>query len=82
MSTLGGAAAFPLRHELSRSPLAGQRLAALALLQVRADFSMLGWVASRVFFGRKTVHPIPCAPALLYAVRNASLNNIDAVRKT
>jgi hypothetical protein len=43
-----GRAAFPMRYELIQSPSPGQRLQAIASLQVHPDFDLLEWLADRI----------------------------------
>jgi hypothetical protein len=43
-----GRAAYPLRYRLMQSPSPGQRLQAVACLQVIPDFDQLDWLADRV----------------------------------
>ena len=43
-----GRAVIPLRHELMASPSPGQRLMAIASLQVSPDYELLGWLVSRL----------------------------------
>jgi hypothetical protein len=80
MRTLG-AAAYPLRHELADSTQAGQRLAALAILQTRPDFGMLDWVAARASSAERPFVQYHALLALLYAVRNGGEDQKDVLRR-
>ncbi len=61
---------FPYRHELISSPSPGQRLFAIAALQLVPDYNLLGWLATAV---SKEVPYIQfqALNALMTAVRNA-----------
>jgi len=79
MRTLG-AAAYPLRQELAGSTEPGQRLAALAILQVRTDLSMADWIVTRASRAERPFIQYHALLAFLFAVRNASADDLPALR--
>ncbi len=73
-------AVFPYRHELVGSPSPGQRLFAIAALQVVPDYNLLGWLATA------TVKEVPyiqfqALNALMTAVRNAGPEMKPALKR-
>lgn len=68
-----GQAAFPLRGEFAFSDDPGKRLTAIAIAQVQPDFTMLGWIASRVGPGERAFIQYHATEALLMAARNADI---------
>jgi hypothetical protein len=79
MRTLGGAA-YSLRHEFANGNTPGERLAALAMLQVTPDLNMVDWIVSRISAAERPFVQYHALLAFLYAVRNAPLEALDRMK--
>ncbi|HEY9421319.1 MAG TPA: hypothetical protein VIW92_07895 [Thermoanaerobaculia bacterium] len=79
MRTLANMGA-PLLPELTLSPSAGERLAAVTFLQVHPKLGYLDWLAERVAQERPFIG-YHAAVALLYAARMMSADALPAIRK-
>lgn len=79
-----GRAICPLRHELMVSPSPGQRLAAIAALQVSPDYEALDWLASRLTKDERPFVSYHAAVALVTAAKDplarSNLAALHAVR--
>ena len=75
-----GLATSPMLHDLTASDSAGERLAAIASLQVRPDANLLEWLATRLASETPFVG-YQAAVALRVAARTLDPPHHDAVRR-
>ena len=78
MRVLGQVGHF-LRGELAFSRAEGQRLAALAIAQIKPDIAMAGWIASCVGPNESRFIQFQALQALIVAVRNADTSELSVL---